>query len=245
MINKAKLTLVLPCRNEESALKAVLSNLPSEVDEVIVVDNLSKDKTIIVAKSFGARVLLEPRTQGGIGYGFALATGINNASGEIVACMDGDGSYPVGFIPEIVGYLQQNNLDFISCNRLPVRHPKKMSAIRALGINILNFAVWALFGYPIRDSLTGMWIFKKNVVSGLTIFEGDWNFSLEIKLSAINNPKVRFSEYYIPYEDRKFDQSKQSLFKTGYNHFIFLLKKKIYLTALSLTSQPRISLLDA
>jgi len=229
MIKNHTISLVMPCKNESKSLKTVLEKLPLEIDEVIVVDNNSSDKTKQVASKFATKILSEPRfDKNGIGYGFALQKGISEAKGNIIICMDGDGSYPIKEVPKIVKELIKRNLDFISCNRLPFKEPKKMSIVRASGVKILNTIVWALFGYKIKDSLTGMWVFKNYIYKQINPREGGWDFSLEIKLKAITNDNVKFSEYHISYKDRVLDLSKQSLFKTGFNHFLYLFKFRFY-----------------
>lgn len=227
MILNKFITLVLPCKNEEHALCAALKSLPKDIDEIIVINNRSTDKTAQVARKLGARTIFEARNENGIGYGFALSKGIKSAKGDIIICMDGDGSYPVTEIPKVVSYLLSKKFDFISCNRLPFNKPRKMSQIRSFGVKILNLMILVLFGYKINDCLTGMWVFRKQTTEELNLFEGGWNFSLEIKLNAINNPKIKFSEYNIPYCDRIFDSSKQNLFKTGFDHALFLIKKRV------------------
>lgn len=227
MIKNKYISLVMPCKNEERALQEVLKNAPRLIDEIIVVDNNSNDKTVKIARQFKVKVVKDRRSEDGIGYGYALARGIKEAIGDMIVCMDGDGSYPTSKISSLIEYLERENLDFLSCNRLPFQKKKKMSGVRAFGIRILNLFIWTLFGYRINDCLTGMWVFRRKVTHDLTLFEGGWNFSLEIKLNAITNPKIRFAEHYIPYHDRVFDSSKQNLFKTGLQHLLFLLKFKL------------------
>jgi len=226
MIKNKRISLIIPCRNEARALKTVLSQLPGEIDEVIVIDNNSTDNTVKTAKSFNAKVFIEKRSKNGIGYGYALQKGLEQANGDILVCMDGDGSYPTRNIAKIVNYLLKKNLDFISCNRLPFKDPQKMSSIRTLGVRILNLIVFVFFGYKIKDSLSGMWIFRKNVFKKIGLTQGDWNFSLEIKLKSINLPGLSFAEHPISYHDRIFDKSKQNLFKTGITHAFYLLYLK-------------------
>lgn len=228
MICNKRVSVVIPCKNEERALQTTLRALPNGIDEIIVVDNGSTDNTVKTAILLGANVLYDPRNDNGIGYGFALSKGIEQAKGDIIICMDGDGSYPVSEIPKLVAHLESRNIDFISCNRLPFQKPRKMSAIRAFGVIILNVFVRLLFGYKIKDSLTGMWVIRKKILSSITLLQGGWNFSLEIKLKAITNPKIRFSEYNIPYQDRIFDSSKLNIFKAGIEHVIFLFKVKFF-----------------
>lgn len=226
MIGNKLVSLVLPCRNEANALVQLLNRVPKFIDEIIVVDNLSKDETILIAKKFKTLVFEEKRHKNGIGYGYALSTGIKHAKGDFIVCMDGDSSYPVEKISEIINYSQNIKIDFISCNRLPVKDSKKMSKVREFGVNILNIFVRMLYRYPIKDSLSGMWVFKKEVIEYLNLKEGGWNFSLEIKINAISFGQINFAEYNIPYQDRVFDQSKQNLLKTGFNHLFYLFKRK-------------------
>lgn len=239
MISGNHISLVMPCRNEAKALQTVLQNMPGQIDEVIVVDNNSSDQTRRIAKSFGARVITEPRmNKSGIGYGFALQKGIEKSKGQIVACMDGDGSYPIEEIPNLVESLINERLDFISCNRLPFKNPKEMSLIRSSGVRVLNLLAWILFSYRIKDSLSGMWIFKRVVYKELSPSEGGWNFSLEIKLRAISDPRFRFAEKQIPYHDRVLDLSKQKILRTGIEHLIYLftLRFKLFRYGLNLNS---------
>lgn len=236
-IKPYSVTLILPCKNEEKALITVLASCP-KVDEIIVVDNKSTDKTAKIAKKLGAKVLYEVQEENGIGYGFALARGIKEASGDIIVCMDGDGSYPVEEIPILVKQLVLKKIDFISCNRLPFKNQKDRSTIRMMGVRILNLFIYLLFGFKIKDSLTGMWIFHKETINNLVLVEGGWNFSLEIKLNAITNPAIKFAEFGIFYRDRVLDSSKQNLFRTGIIHLLYLFKKRFQSQKANLSFAP-------
>ena len=89
--------LVLPCRDEEAALPALLAAVPAAL-RVIVVDNGSSDSTAEVARGLGATVVRESRP----GYGAAVHAGIEAASAPLVAVMDGDGSMdPAELLPLI------------------------------------------------------------------------------------------------------------------------------------------------
>ncbi len=219
-------------------METVLENLPKEIDETIVINNNSTDQTKKVAGKFGAKILSEPKDdKSGIGYGYAIRKGLKQAHGDVIICMDGDGSYPIKEIPEIVNFLLRRRLDFISCNRLPFKHPQKMSSVRALGVKILNFTISLLYGYKIKDCLTGMWVFKRSILDNSVYDQGGWNFSLEIKLKAILNDSVRFTERHISYQDRVLDLSKQNLVRTGLRHMLYLVKLRFY-GLLELTKRP-------
>jgi glycosyltransferase involved in cell wall biosynthesis len=111
--------VIIPAFNEEKSIGLVLSDLPREVDEIVVIDNGSTDETAAEAKKGGATVLYEPRK----GYGFACLAGIEHLKakanqGDIVVFLDGDYSdYPEELTALITPILQQKAL-FVLGNRV-------------------------------------------------------------------------------------------------------------------------------
>jgi glycosyltransferase involved in cell wall biosynthesis len=79
--------VVIPCRDEAPALPALLARFPESL-RAVVVDNGSRDGTARVARDLGALVVVEPRP----GYGAAVHAGLEAATADLVAVMDGDGS---------------------------------------------------------------------------------------------------------------------------------------------------------
>ncbi|MGC8776268.1 MAG: glycosyltransferase, partial [Minisyncoccia bacterium] len=66
-----KISVVIPCYNEEKTISKVINSIPKEVFEIIVVDNNSNDKTSEIAKKLGAKVVKENKQ----GYGYTLLKG--------------------------------------------------------------------------------------------------------------------------------------------------------------------------
>ncbi len=223
MLRKLKISLVIPCKNEAGSLRKLLPRVPSCIDEVIVVDNDSTDKTVITARYFDAKIVQEFRKDiRGIGYGFAHQRGIKNATGDIIVTMDGDGTYPLEAIKPIVTHMVKNQLDFISCRRYPLMRAHAVSAVRQLGVRILNREVKILFGYPMQDILSGMWVARRSTLNQMALKQGGWNLSPEIKLNAITNPAINFAEYHIDHRYRSGGVSKQSIWITGFDHLFYI-----------------------
>lgn len=226
MLKDKKISVVIPCKNEEKGIARAIKSVPSYVDEIIVVDNGSTDNTAEVAKEAGAVVIKESRKVDGIGYGFAHITGLKYASGDFIVALDGDDTYPADSIKDIVAKMEKDNLDVVSCNRLPLKNKKAISKIRQFGIMILNIEVFLLYGRVIKDVLTGMWCVRKSAVSKLGLRMGDWNLSPEIKISAIVNKNIKFAEYHINHFERLHEPSKQAIWNTGLNHFLYILNRR-------------------
>lgn len=228
MINNKRISLIVPCRNEEGIIARFLAKVPDCVDEVVIADNGSTDKTAEIARKLGAVVVTENRRdRDGIGYGYAHQAGIAAATGDILVAMDGDDTYPVSKIAPIVRRMDRENLDFVSCSRLPLTNRKAISRTRQFGIRILNLEVRLLTGTPVSDILTGMWVMRKSAAYAIGAKEGGWDYSPEIKLEAIANPAIRFAEHHIPHFVRAKEPSKQQIWKTGFRHLMFILTKRV------------------
>ena len=111
------ITVIIPCLNEEEGIQLVLSEVPDFVDEVIVVDNNSTDRTAGVAASMGAKVIAEKIP----GYGRAYKRGFGSATGDVIITLDGDHSYPVNGISYLLEAFLHLEADFLNTSRFPVR----------------------------------------------------------------------------------------------------------------------------
>ncbi|MGZ4488269.1 MAG: glycosyltransferase family 2 protein, partial [Nocardioides sp.] len=108
--------LVLPCKDEAPALEALLPRVPGTFS-VIVVDNGSRDATAEVARRLGARVVHESVP----GYGAAVHAGLEAATHEHVAFMDGDGSFDPDELLPLLEAVSSGRADIAVGRRRPVR----------------------------------------------------------------------------------------------------------------------------
>ncbi len=109
--------VVVPCLDEEEAIGGVVGEiLAQQVDEVVVVDNGSTDRTAERARAAGARVASQPQR----GYGRACAAGLAavRADADIVCFMDGDGSDVPDNLRAVVGPIASGEADFVMGSRL-------------------------------------------------------------------------------------------------------------------------------
>jgi len=216
-----KISVVIPCYNEEEGVRHVIESLPDCVDEVVVIDNNSTDRTAEVATSLGARVVFEGRK----GYGAAYKAGLPAAEGDVIVTLDGDGTYPSEQIPELVDHLVDNNLDFISAARFPLQNPKAMNFSNKVGNMALTIAMLLLYGTPIKDSQSGMWVFRTRVLPQLKLTSDGMPLSEEIKIEAIRKKDVAFDEYHVNYHPRV-GEVKLEKWRDGFRNLAFLVKKR-------------------
>jgi glycosyltransferase involved in cell wall biosynthesis len=221
MYKSQRITVIIPCLNEEQGIESVLRRMPEFVDEVIVVDNGSTDRTSDVAKGFGARVIRENVR----GYGRSYKTGFAYATGDLIITLDGDHSYP----PDAISYLLEAflhlDVDFLNASRFPVRDRNAMSFKHKFGNLILSFAMSMLYFRWVRDSQSGMWVFRRSILKDMKLVSDGMSFSEEIKIEALKNASVRFVEISIQYTSR-LGEIKLNPWRDGFYNLWFLVKKR-------------------
>jgi hypothetical protein len=216
-----RITVIIPCLNEEQGIEKVLRRMPEFVDEVIVVDNNSTDRTAAVAESLGARVIREHVR----GYGRAYKKGFSVAGGDVIITLDGDHSYP----PDAISYLLEAFLhleaDFLNASRFPVRDRRAMSFKHKFGNFVLSMAMSLLYFRWVRDSQSGMWVFRRSILADMKLTSDGMAFSEEIKIEALKHPGVRFNEISIQYSSR-LGEIKLNPWRDGFYNLWFLAKKR-------------------
>jgi len=197
-------SVVIPAYNEEENIAATIAALPVQPlrasgfeVEVLVVDNASTDRTGDLAREHGAKVIVQPVR----GYGNAYKAGFANCTGDVVVTGDADLTYPWHVVPEAIRRLRDDEIDFITTDRLAELDRAAMTRSHVVGNHLLSMACRTLFGVPFRDSQSGMWIFRRYVWERLRVESGGMAFSQEIK-NAATTAGFRFTELPIEYRPR-------------------------------------------
>ena len=216
-------SVIIPTMNEEASIGVVIDEvrkaLASRSFEILVIDTDSKDRTREIAREKGAIVVDEPRR----GYGRAYKTGFEKASGEFVVTLDADMTYPAEDIPELLETLERKQLDFITTNRFARMQKGAMSAKHRLGNRVLSITTRVLFRVKLKDSQSGMWVFRKAMLKDLEVESDGMAFSEEIKVEAFR--KKRAAEVPITYRVR-IGEVKLSSWRDGIGNLKYLFKKR-------------------
>lgn len=222
MYKDRRITVVIPCLNEEEGVKRVLTDLPPFVDEVIVVDNGSTDRTASVAQELGAIVVSELHR----GYGRAYKAGFSRATGDIIVTLDGDHSYPADALSYLLEAFNHCNVGFLSGSRLPTLSDDAMSLKHKLGNRVLSLVMSVLYFTWVNDSQSGMWIFRRDALAKMRLTSDGMAFSEEIKIEAITNPEIGFREMFINYSQRV-GEIKLQPWRDGIANILFLFRKRL------------------
>src|SRR5688572_28044918 len=199
-----KLSVVIPALNEEAGIGAVIKEIPLRKlkkdgydVEVLVIDNGSTDNTARIARKHGASVIVQPIR----GYGNAYKTGFANATGDVIATGDADLTYPFDELPNILAKMRNENLEFVTTDRLSSLDPAAMTKSHVWGNWLFSTTTKMLFNVPFNDSQSGMWVFKREIWPQLSVGSAGMPFSQELKIEA-HYKGFRCAEVPITYRAR-------------------------------------------
>jgi glycosyltransferase involved in cell wall biosynthesis len=201
---KGEIAVVIPALNEEQSILLVLGSLPSAwVNEVLVVDNGSSDRTADVARAHGAEVVVEPRR----GYGSACLRGLAELAGhpdgppEVVVFLDADYSDHPEELPLLVRPILDGDFDFVLGSRLAgCREPGAMPPQSVWGNRLACFLMRRLFGASYTD-LGPFRAIRWAALERLGMRDRDFGWTIEMQIKAARQG-LRIREIPVSYRRR-------------------------------------------
>ncbi|MBV8694166.1 MAG: glycosyltransferase family 2 protein [Chloroflexi bacterium] len=202
-----KVALVIPALNEEAALPHLLTEIPSNrVQWVIVVDNGSTDATAAVAKEAGAIVASEPIR----GYGRACLKGLRTAAeldADIVVYMDGDGSDDPADLDMMLTAVCEGRADLVIGSRVSTRSERSAIPVQAqLGNWLVSRMIHVLYGIALHD-IGSFRVIRCSALEALHMCEMTFGWPVEMLVKAAR-AGYRIVELPIHYRRRSHGHSK-------------------------------------
>lgn len=218
-----KLSVIIPAYNEEIGIAAILERvlqLRSRLltvgvagFEVIVVDDGSHDRTAeIVCRYPDVQLISHARNRG---YGGALKTGFVNTTGNLLAFLDADGTYPPEQLPEMC-HAVIGGAELVVGSRMSGAR-SEMSYTRHVGNRIFAGLVTLLGNQPVSDSASGMRVFRREVLERLYPLPDGLNFTPVMSTRAVHEG-IKMVEVSIPYHARV-GHSKLNILQDGVRFF--------------------------
>jgi glycosyltransferase involved in cell wall biosynthesis len=225
-VDKPRVSVVIPTLNEERNVAWVLERLPDLVDEVVLVDGRSTDRTVEVAKAVrpDIRVVLETQP----GKGAALRAGFAAARGEFIVMIDADGSMDPGEIERFVEALKEGS-DFVKGSRFATGGgTADMSSIRRLGNDALRTAVNVLYRTNFTDLCYGFIGFRRERLNALRLDSTGFEIETEMIARAVV-ASLRISEVASFEAERRSGESNLSAWRDGRRALKTLLHERFIL----------------
>jgi glycosyltransferase involved in cell wall biosynthesis len=219
MNTKEKISVVAVNLNEEHTIEQVLTNIPPYIDEVLVIDGHSKDKSPIIAKKLGYPVLL----QEGKGRGAAFKTGFRHAQGDIIVMLSTDGNERSGDIEKLVNKIREG-YDLVIASRFGQGKSHDVTAIRKVGNWGLTQMINMVSGLSLRDSQNGFRAIRRAALNQMNIEANGFDIEAEMTLKA-GKLGLKVAEVPTIEDERMFGVSNLRTFRDGFRIFKRIMKE--------------------
>lgn len=211
-------SLIIPAFNEEEAIGLVIEEYYPFVDEIIVVDDGSKDKTYELACNYRdakVHVFAHTQNQGKVG---ALLTGVRKSTGDIIVFTDADCTYPARYIPDFLSELNRG-ADLVLGVRNIEAH--NIPLFNRIGNAVFSTMATYISGKYISDGQTGYRAFRREMMDELLVSAKSLEFETKMTVRAAKLGYL-ISEVPIEYRERV-GTSKLHPIRDGYRMFRALL----------------------
>lgn len=219
-----KVSVIFPTRNEEGCIGRVLREVPREiVDEIIVIDGHSTDRTAEEAK-----IELRPSDrfviQKGKGYGGAFREAFDIASGDVIIMMDADGSHDPKDIPAIVDKVERGYEYVMASRYAPGGRSDDDTFIRWFGNRFFTWLTNAVHSTRVTDSLYLYTAITREGLNKLNLKTDGFEFCTEILVKA-HRAGLKFAEVPAIERARFAGKSKVNAFWHGLKILRMILRR--------------------
>ena len=198
MKNKS-ITIVIPTLNEEKSIGSVIRGFQKlGFTNILVVDGGSTDRTREIARSLGARVVV----QSGKGKGQAIQEAFSLIDSDIAVIIDGDGTYLPEDIHKLLEPIEKGVADHVIGNRFASFERGAFTRLNLIGNKILNFLFRILYGENISDLLTGYRALTKKLYKSINLKHHGFEVETELTVQTIAKG-FRIIEVPIRYRKRE------------------------------------------
>lgn len=190
-----KVSLIIPAFNEEKGLPLVIEECQDKVDEIVVVDDGSSDKTYEIAKNYNIRLIRHEKNKGKVA---AIRTGIDNSSGSIIILIDADYTYPAKHIPQFIAKIEEG-AELVLGSRF-LGGVNNMPLLNVMGNRIFSAIAAYISCVNITDGQTGFRAFKKDMFCRLDVVANSLEYETKMTVKAA---KLGYKIVEIPIEYRQ------------------------------------------
>ncbi|MEL4893862.1 glycosyltransferase family 2 protein [Crocosphaera sp. Alani8] len=210
-----RLAVLIPCRNEGLTIARVVQQFRERLPEadIYVYDNRSTDDTVEQAKEAGAIVRYEPQP----GKGNVVRRMFADIDADVYILVDGDNTYEVNAIHQLIDRLLNDNLDMVVGARRSKTQDKQAYRLGHRSGNLfLTGVVKFLFGSQLKDMLSGYRVFSRRFVKSFPALSSGFEIETELTVHTLEL-KIPFAEDYTLYGSRPpGSESKLKTFTDGW-----------------------------
>jgi glycosyltransferase involved in cell wall biosynthesis len=203
------LSIIIPVYNEELTIGNIIDRTKEAArqlrleTEIIVVDDCSRDKSLLVASQRNVTVYTLKQH---LGKGYALRAGFAKAGGDLIVTLDSDGSHWPEELHEVVAPVFCDQADLVIGSRYMNRKRVEARKLNKFGVRIFNSLIALFTGVAITDSQSGYRAMKRDVLLSQKLTSGEYEIESEMLVKAVK-AGFRVAEVPITFEQRTYGHS--------------------------------------
>jgi len=229
-LHDKKVVAVLPAYNAEKTLQATFDDIPQEwVDEILLVDDVSRDKTVELARTLPMRVVVHAKNRGyGGNQKTCYRTAMDEMDGEIMVMVHPDHQYDPKIIPQLVQPLLRGECEAVFGSRMLGGRPMEggMPKWKYLANLFLTMVENATFYIFLSEYHSGFRAYSKRYLDAVNFEANSDNFVFDTEIIAQGVAKgMRIKE--VPISTRYFDEASQIGFWRSVRYGLEILKTMV------------------
>jgi len=203
------LSIIIPMYNEELTVGNIIDRVKAAVErtglptEIIVVDDHSYDKSLLVAEKRGVKLYSLKQH---LGKGYALRAGFAKAQGDVIVTIDSDGSHMPEELSEVLAPILRDEADLVIGSRYMNHKRVAARRLNAFGVRMFNYFIELFTGVAITDSQSGYRAMKRDVLQSQKLYSGEYEIESEMLVKTARR-KFRIAEVPISFEQRTYGRS--------------------------------------
>ncbi|MFA6296285.1 MAG: glycosyltransferase family 2 protein [Patescibacteria group bacterium] len=212
-ITTKKITIVIPCYNEEKTISKVINDFKKELPnvEIIVIDNNSNDNSVKLAKESNAIVMTEEKQ----GKGYVVQKMFDEIDSDIYIMVDGDDTYFADDVHKLLQPVFDGKIDMSVGTRLEQATKKTLRPLHQFGNRVILEIINIFFRCNFKDILSGYRVMNKKFVKNIPILANGFEVETVLTLQALEK-NLSIKEIPIKYKERpEGSHSKLKSFRDG------------------------------
>ena len=232
---RKRVIVVMPAYNAESTLVKTYNDIPLDlIDEIILVDDCSRDKTVEISKKLGLTTIIHEKNKGYGGNQKTCYQAALKAGADIIIMIHPDYQYDPKKIQEILKVFENDEADVAYGSRMLIKGDAKkggMPLYKRMGNFLLTVYINFMTGINLTDAATGYIAYKREVLETIPFMKNSNGFTFDeeaiIQCSYFN---FRMKEFPVPtrYEKESSSISFKKSAKYGISLFINIAKSKLH-----------------
>ena len=216
-----KLSIIVPCYNEESTIKEIIKKINSQKDiekEIIVIDDCSTDQTRTILKNDIndqiQKLILNPKN---FGKGYSIREGIKESTGDLILIQDADLEYDPRDFKKLINPILDGIADVVYGSRFIGDAERRVLYFwHMVGNKFLTLLSNMLTNLNLSDMEVCYKVFRSEIIKDINLKENRFGFEPEIT-AKISKKNFRIYEVGVKYYGRKYKDGKKITWKDGFS----------------------------